>query len=205
MEDRDVDLRDRQQDNLVTGIERIVLDQEFVVGQFVNLLALLFADAPVIDQAGAEHHADRDVRQAERCTVEHQNRSVLRVVLKQDLALFDRVAEPAGNVGNTRVGGVAVDVGFYAAGADEHISIASGRAGIENKVLLTLTDDLRDSGNRLSVGGEAAECDVVAVVDELGNRIRQLIHFFHDKTSKNMYFAGRTPPGCAGAQKDQDI
>ena len=35
--------------NLVTGIERIVLDQEFVVGQFVNLLALLFADAPVID------------------------------------------------------------------------------------------------------------------------------------------------------------
>ncbi len=178
MEDRDVDLRDRQQDNLVTGIERIVLDQEFVVGQFVNLLALLFADAPVIDQTGAEHHADRDVRQAERCTVEHQNRSVLRV---------------------------AVDVGFYAAGADEHISIASGRAGIENKVLLTLTDDLRDSGNRLSVGGEAAECDVVAVVDELGNRIRQLIHFFHDKTSKNMYFAGRTPPGCAGAQKDQDI
>ena len=112
--------------------------------------------------------------------LEHQD--VLRVVLIGQLALLDGGTEPAGHVGVAGVSGVAVDVGLDAALADEHIPVAAGRTGPDGKVLLALAQDLGHGRIRLAVGGEAAEGDAVAALDELRHRVMQGIHFVHGKT-----------------------
>ena len=105
--------------------------------------------------------------------MQHEDQHVLRIVLIRELALLDGSAEAAGNVGVTGVGGVAVDVSSHAALADEHIDFAAAGAGINDEVLLTLTQDLTNRGIRLTVGGETADRKSIAILDVLCNGIVQ--------------------------------
>ena len=105
--------------------------------------------------------------------MQHEHENVLRIVLVGELALLDECAETAGNVGVAGVGGVAVDVSSHAALADEHIDFAAAGAGINDEVLLTLTQDLTNRGVRLTVGGETADRKRIAIFDVLCNGIVQ--------------------------------
>ena len=74
--------------------------------------------------------------------MEHEHQHILGVVLIGELALLDGGAEAAGHVGVAGVGGIAVDVGGHPALADEHIHLAAAGAGVDNKILLALAQDL---------------------------------------------------------------
>ena len=105
--------------------------------------------------------------------MQHEHQHVLGIVFIGELALLDGSTETTGNVGVAGVGGVAVDVGSHTALADEHIDFAAAGAGINDEVLLTLTQDLTNRGIRLTVGGEAAGGEYVAVFNVLCNGIVQ--------------------------------
>ena len=105
--------------------------------------------------------------------MQHEHQHVLRVILVRQLALFNGGAEAAGNVGVAGVSGVAVDVSSHTALADEHIDFAAAGAGINDEVLLTLTQDLTNRGIRLTVGGETADRKSIAILDVLCNGIVQ--------------------------------
>ena len=145
-------------------------------------LALLLADAPVLHQAGALHQADRQEGQTQGSGVQHEHQNVLRIVLISKLALLDGGAEPAGDVGIAGVGGVAVDVSSHTAFANEHIDLTAAGAGVNNEVLLALTQDLGHRSVRLAVGGEAANCKDVTILDEFRHGVMQGVHFVHGKT-----------------------
>ena len=105
--------------------------------------------------------------------MEHEHQHVLRIVLVGELALLDERAEAAGNVGVAGVCGVAVDVSCHAALADEHIDLAAAGTGVNDEVLLPLTQDLGNRRIGLAVGGEAAGGEYVAVFNVLCNGIVQ--------------------------------
>jgi hypothetical protein len=105
--------------------------------------------------------------------VQHEHQHVLRVVLVGELALLDGGAETAGDVGIAGVRGVAVDVRRHAALADEHIDLTAAGAGIDDEILLSLTQDLGDRRIGLAVGGETAGGEDVAVFDILCDGVMQ--------------------------------
>ncbi len=181
MDDGGVDLGHGHGHDLLAGDHGVLDLDALQILQLGHGLALLLADAPVLHQAGALHQADRQEGQAQGRGVQHQHQHVLGVVLVGQLALLDGSAEAAGHVGIAGVGGVAVDIGSHTALTDEHIDLAAAGAGVNDEVLLALTQDLSHSGVRLAIGGEAADGEHVAGFNELFHRIMQGIHFVHVK------------------------
>ena len=173
MDDRGVDLGNGHGDDLLPRHHRVLDLGALEVLDLGHGLALFLADAPELHETAALHQAHRQERKAERRGVEHEHQHVLRIILIRELALLDGSAEAAGNVGVAGVGGVAVDVSSHAALADEHIDFAAAGAGINDEVLLTLTQDLADRGVRFAVGGEAADRKSIAILDVLCNGIVQ--------------------------------
>ena len=173
VDDRGVDSGNGHGDDLLAGNHGVLDLSALEILDLGHGLALFLADAPELHQAAALHQADRQERKAERRGVKHEHQHVLRIVLIRELALLDGSAEAAGNVGVAGVGGVAVDVSSHAALADEHIDFAAAGAGINDEVLLTLTQDLTNRGIRLTVGGETADRKSIAILDVLCNGIVQ--------------------------------
>ena len=183
VDDRGVQLGHGDSDDLLAGVEGVLHPDQLLVVHLVQGLADLLADAPILLQTGALHQAHRQEGQAQGGGVQLEHQDVLRVVLIGQLALLDGGTEPTGHVGVAGVGGVAVDISLHTALADHHIPVAAGRTGPDGKVLLALTQDLIHRSIGLAVGGEPAEGDAVAALDELLHRVVQRIHFVHGKTS----------------------
>ena len=182
MDDGRVDLGHRDGHHLLARDQRVLHLNTLQILDLGHGLALLLADAPVLHQAGALHQADRQEGQAQRGGVQHEHQHILGVVLIGQLALLDGSAEATGHVGIAGVGGVAVDVSSHAALADEHVPIAARRSGPDSEVLLALAQDLGHSSVGLAVGGEAADRENIAVLDEFRHGVVQGIYFIHDKT-----------------------
>ena len=62
MDDGGVKLRNRKGNNLLARLEGVLNIHELVVGQLVDGLTNLFADAPVVNKSGTDHEADRQER-----------------------------------------------------------------------------------------------------------------------------------------------
>ena len=159
----------------------------------IHFPALFGRDAPVFHQAGALHQPHRQERQAQAGRVQLEHQHILRVILVDQLALLDKGAEPAGNVGVTGVDRVAVDVRLDAALADHHIPVAACRAGPDGKIGLALAQDLVHSGVGLAVGGKAAEADGIACFDILRDRVVQTHDFVHKKDLLDLAGMGPAP------------
>ena len=179
VDDGGVQLGHGDGDDLLAGLKGVLDLHALQVVHLVQSLALLLADAPVLDQAGALHQAHRQEGQAQGGGVQLKHEHVLGVVLIGQLALLDGGAEAAGHVGVAGVGGVAVDVRLHPALADEHVPVAAGRAGPDGEVLLALAQDLAHHGVGLPVGRKAAEGDAVSVLDEFRDRVVQGVYFVH--------------------------
>ena len=173
VDDRGVDSGNGHGDDLLAGNHGVLDLSALEILDLGHGLALFFADAPELHEAAALHQAHRQERKTERGSVQHEHQHVLGIVFIGELALLDGSTETTGNVGVAGVGGVAVDVGSHTALADEHIDFAAAGAGINDEVLLTLTQDLADRGVRFAVGGEAADRKSIAILDVLCNGIVQ--------------------------------
>ena len=142
VDDGGVDLRHGDGHHLLAGDQGIFDLDALQVLHLGHGLALFLADAPEFHQPGALHQPHGQEGQAQGGGVEHEHQHILGVVLIGELALLDGGAEAAGHVGVAGVGGIAVDVGGHPALADEHIHLAAAGAGVDNKILLALAQDL---------------------------------------------------------------
>ena len=103
--------------------------------------------------------------------MKHEHDSILRVVFVNQLAFLNFLAEPTGNVGNTGICGIAVDVCLNTVLTDHHIPVGTSRSGPYDEVFLALAKDLTHCCHRLLIGCKTAEGDLIAALDILGNRI----------------------------------
>ena len=199
VDDGGVDLGHGHGHHLLAGNHRILDLGALQVLQLGHGLALLLADTPVLHQAGALHQAHRQEGQAQGGGVKHQHQHILGVVLIGQLPLLDGGAEAAGDVGVAGVGGIAVDVGGHPLLADEHVHLAAAGAGVDDKVLLALAQNLIHRCVGLAVGGKAADGEDISALDEFCHSVVHGIYLVHSNTPITKNFGFLFSLNCQGA------
>ena len=169
MDDGYIDLRNRYSHYLFTRFEGVVNVFELVIRNFVQGLADFLADAPFIGQAGALHQGYRQERQPQCSSMPHHVDDVLGIIFHGELASFEPFSEPSGYVGNTGVGGIAVDVCFDTAVADQHIPVAAGSAAQARQISDTLSQDFKHSSIRFTVSRKTTQSNVITTMHIFGD------------------------------------
>ena len=118
MDDSAVKLRNRNSQQLLAWLKRVLDLYAFQVVNTFHGSSLLFADTPELNKSGALHHTYRQVRKTQRCSMKLKHQNVLRIILICKLTLLDSCTETTSYVGVTRVCSIAVDVGSHTALTD---------------------------------------------------------------------------------------
>ena len=130
------------------------------------LAAQLGREAALLDHVRPEPGLAGDERDVQRAGEEPQAHHVVGVVLDLHLAALDRLAEADAGRGEAAVAAVGDVEAAHAAGADEHVERLAVGVRHQVQVLDAAAGDLVGHRHRVAGDGEAADADLVAVVDE---------------------------------------
>ncbi len=179
----------KQSDVVVRVAERVRHDVHLLPGHLVAV-ADLGREALLRQDVGAEAGLAGDERRLQRPGEEAQRHLIVGVVLDEDLAALDRLAEADAGGGEAAVAAVGDLDARDAAGADEQVERLSVGVRHEVQVADLTAGDLVHQGHRVAVDRESAHGDLLTVMDEA---LRGLGHG-HELAVEAVAFAHALPP-----------
>ena len=155
-----------------SSAERVLDDDDLLRGHAVGA-AQLGREALAGDHVGAEPRLAGDEGHAQRAGEKAQAHHVVGVVLDQQLAALDRLAEADAGGREAAVAAVGDVEAAHAAGADEHVQRLAVAVRHQVQVLDAAAGDLVDRRHRVAGDGEAADGDLAAVGRRSARRPRR--------------------------------
>ena len=166
VDDGDVGRERGEEDDLVVLVAEGVVDDDDLLAGDAVLAAELGREAALLDHVRPQPGLAGDERDVQRAGEEPQAHHVVGVVLDLQLAALHRLAEADAGRGEAAVAAVGDVEAAHAAGADEHVERLAVGVRHQVQVLDAAAGDLVGHGHRVAGDGEAADADLVAVVDE---------------------------------------